>query len=79
MNTKYKHETFVLESQDGNGEETFLHIDETPEGTISITVSGEEEPHVFIETFCEEIRILIDNDYEDEPEIIVLPSIAGSW
>jgi hypothetical protein len=50
-----------------------------PNGKVSVTVSGEDEPYVFFETFGEEIRILIYNDYEEEPDIVVLPSISGAW
>ena len=77
---KYTHESFRLENQDGSGEETFLHIDETPNGKVSIMVSGEDEPSVFIETFGEEVRILIYRDYdEQDPEVIVLDAISGGW
>ncbi len=80
MDTKYRHETFRLENQDGCGEETYLEVDETPEGKVSINISGEDEPYIFFETFGEEIRILIYHNYEDQdPEVIVLPSISGGW
>ncbi len=79
METRYRHQTFRLENQDGCGEDTYLEIDEMPNGKVSVTVSGEDEPYVFFETFGEEIRILIYNDYEEEPDIVVLPSISGAW
>jgi len=79
MSSKYKHETFRLENQDGCGEDTFVHIDETIRGKVSLTFSGEEDPCVFIETFGEEIRIMVYNVWDEEPQVVVLDAISGGW
>ena len=76
-----KKETFLLENQDKDiDEDTFVEIEETSSGKVSIKFRGEDEPCVFLETYGQEVRVLIYNDYESqEPDIIVLPAISGGW
>lgn len=70
---------FPLENQDGCGEETIMDVQPTHNGKVSISFSGESVPSVFVETYGQEIRILIYREFEEEPEIIVLDTVSGGW
>jgi len=73
-----KSQTFTLENQDGCGEDTLFEVSETLNGRVCITFKGRDETDVVIESFGEEIRLLVYSD-EEEPQVVVLNAISGGW
>lgn len=71
--------TFHLENQDGCGEDTIMHVNPTSSGKVAVSFGSETVPSFLVETYGEEIRILIYPPFEEEPDIIVLDAISGVY